>query len=337
MYLTRHREMVGMVEEIKQTPIEKSEYQQALDNDVLNETAAGDRALRPPSTVRYWSDYNRVYYSPRTMQAVRPNTPDRDVTWSRGLELFKGFERETRLIEDSLRHFVEECDLLQGFQATFDNTSFGAFTMGLLEHIKDEYSKSPILTFPLLSSAIPSAKSDYSNTREAISIIGDSLVFRDLITSYASLVVPVQQPMNWDEDILKPFLKFNLSNIYQTSAILSAHFETSTLMLRTSFPEYPLPSSYPSILKQAPSVKNTTSVLSSLVVTSQIYSQISSYAYYVSAFLKRGDAGNSAWEDIGKDGLKDLAEELVRIAESYSSDDQSNEDRDEDEDYELDI
>ena len=54
-----------------------------------------------------------------------------------------------------MRRFVEECDNFQGLQASFDNTSFGGFTVAFLEALKNEYAKTPILTIPILSGLNP--------------------------------------------------------------------------------------------------------------------------------------------------------------------------------------
>ena len=50
---------------------------------------------------------------------------------------------------------MEECDNFQGLQASFDNTSFGGFTVAFLEALRNEYAKTPILTIPILSGLNP--------------------------------------------------------------------------------------------------------------------------------------------------------------------------------------
>ena len=50
---------------------------------------------------------------------------------------------------------MEECDNFQGLQASFDNTSFGGFTVAFLEALKNEYAKTLILTIPILSGLDP--------------------------------------------------------------------------------------------------------------------------------------------------------------------------------------
>ena len=84
----------------KQTPIQQSEYQKSLD--------LGTTAPRLTSeSVRYWSDYNRVYYHPRSIVQLNEydlnsqTMPFED--WNVGEELFKDLDKEHDLLDrDSL-------------------------------------------------------------------------------------------------------------------------------------------------------------------------------------------------------------------------------------------
>lgn len=82
--------------------------------------------------IRYWSDFNRVYYVPRTVQKI-PDVADWENTegdWNLGQETFEryneasvGFRhqlphpnfylKDTELMEGPLRLFLEECDSVQ--------------------------------------------------------------------------------------------------------------------------------------------------------------------------------------------------------------------------------
>lgn len=77
----------GSVAEYKQDPVDKSRYQEQLEEELLF-TSPGDPEPTQPdpfvvdeSTVRYWSDYNRVDYHPRSIQKL-PDLPD----WGLGTE-----------------------------------------------------------------------------------------------------------------------------------------------------------------------------------------------------------------------------------------------------------
>ncbi len=68
---------------------------------------------------------------------------------------------------------------------TFDNQTFGGFTSSLLENIRDELPKHPILSFPVLSSFDPSSiELDENVRRSYISV--DPAGFDSLVT-YSSV------------------------------------------------------------------------------------------------------------------------------------------------------
>lgn len=78
-------------------------------------------------------------------------------------------------MDDSVRHFTEECDLLQvsavyihmqctelnqrlkGLNVTLDLAPFGGFTTSLLAAYKDEYPKHPILCASILPEYLTSS------------------------------------------------------------------------------------------------------------------------------------------------------------------------------------
>lgn len=101
--LTGHNDRSGEVSEFRQPPIEPSSYQARL--------AAGEDTLTAPQSddkdpssekgaeplgstdFRYWSDYNRVDYHPRTIQPL-PDVADWenvDGNWNLGKETFERF------------------------------------------------------------------------------------------------------------------------------------------------------------------------------------------------------------------------------------------------------
>ncbi|EKG12639.1 Heterokaryon incompatibility [Macrophomina phaseolina MS6] len=93
--------------------IQPSPYQQAL-----------DAGLQPPplttDTVRYWSDYSRVYFHPRSLCQIHEFELRSQLNpfeaWGMGDELFANLDREHDLLDRDLRPFVEESDQLQGLQ-----------------------------------------------------------------------------------------------------------------------------------------------------------------------------------------------------------------------------
>ena len=94
----------GGVLEYKQDLVEKSRYQEQLEEELLFASSNGqdpDSTQPDPfaveeSTVRYWSDYNRVDYHPRSIQKL-PDLPDWDLgmrDWVAGRETFDGCKNQ---------------------------------------------------------------------------------------------------------------------------------------------------------------------------------------------------------------------------------------------------
>ena len=94
----------GSVVEYKQDPINKSRYQEQLEEELLSmypnklepEPLHPDPSVVDESTVRYWSDYNRVDYHPRSIQKL-PDLPDWDLgmgDWAAGKEEFDKYNNQ---------------------------------------------------------------------------------------------------------------------------------------------------------------------------------------------------------------------------------------------------
>lgn len=128
-------------------PIPQSTYQEHL-----------DAGLNPPplsaSSVRYWSDYSRVFYHPKSIaQLSEFDVNDKLIPfeqWDVGMELFEKLEREVDLVDRDLRPFIEECDGIQGLQIfTGVDDAWGGWASGWLERLRDEYGKISIWTWGL--------------------------------------------------------------------------------------------------------------------------------------------------------------------------------------------
>ena len=102
--------------------------------------------------VRYWSDFNRVFYHPRS--AVQLNQYELNSQlmpfekWGVGDDLFHDLDRGADILDRDLRPFAEECDNVQGFQLiTGADDAWGGFASRYLDGIRDEYGKSSVWTF----------------------------------------------------------------------------------------------------------------------------------------------------------------------------------------------
>ncbi|KAI0049602.1 tubulin nucleotide-binding domain-like protein [Auriscalpium vulgare] len=235
----------GPVDEIRQDPIPGSSYQTQLDEEVDEEPAelkrnAGKVPAVPSlqsSDVRYWSDFNRVYYLPRSVHKL-PDPADwenAEGDWNSGREAFQRYEVDDALLEDSFRLFVEECDTFQGLQLQADSDSFGAFSISFLTAFRDEYPKVSSLAFPVLCAAVP-GDIDLDDARGTRNAFNDALLFRAL-NELSTMNIPLQNPRLWTTGSWSDGFESTLRTPYETSAILSAHIETATLPLRLKEPE----------------------------------------------------------------------------------------------------
>ncbi|KAK5132372.1 hypothetical protein LTR08_009143 [Meristemomyces frigidus] len=120
-------------------PIEPSGYQQAL-----------DQGREPPrlstETVRFWSDYNHIFYHPRSIVQLNEYELNSSLfpfeRADTGEELFAGLDREHDLLDRDLRPWLEECDQLQGLQVLSGiDDAWGGFAAKYLERIADELGK----------------------------------------------------------------------------------------------------------------------------------------------------------------------------------------------------
>ena len=126
----------------RQAAIQQHAYQQSL-----------EEGSEPPTltteSVRYWSDFNRVFFHPRSI--VQLNEYELSSTlmpfenWSTGEELFNSLDKEHDLLDRDLRPFAEESDQLQGIQmmAGIDD-AWGGFAARYIDRIRDEYGKTAV-------------------------------------------------------------------------------------------------------------------------------------------------------------------------------------------------
>ena len=122
-----------------QPAIEPSAYQVALE--------AGEQP--PPiqkESVRYWSDFNRVYFHPKSIVQLNDYELNSSLqpfeNWDAGEELFNNLDKEVDLLDRDLRPFAEEADQMQGIQimASMDD-AWGGFAAKYMDRLRDEYGK----------------------------------------------------------------------------------------------------------------------------------------------------------------------------------------------------
>lgn len=135
----------------KQPEIEQSAYQQSLD------LGAPAPTLKL-SDVRYWSDFSRVFYHPKSLNQLYDYELNSSIMpfdkWSLGKELFDGLDREHDIVDRDFRPFIEEADQTQGFQiVTTIDDAWGGFATEYIQRLRDEYGKTPIWVWGLQAPA----------------------------------------------------------------------------------------------------------------------------------------------------------------------------------------
>ncbi|KAF2160933.1 hypothetical protein M409DRAFT_28539 [Zasmidium cellare ATCC 36951] len=201
------------------SPIPPSPYQQALDRGVDPPTLTTD-------TVRFWSDYNHIFYHPRSIVQLNEYELNSSLMpfeqWQKGEELFANLDREHDLLDRDLRPCLEECDQLQGIQvlAGIDD-AWGGFASKYLERIGDELGKGCRWVFGLQDaqrSARERQALQLANVAQSILVIDPS----------ASMHIPLASTPS----SLPPYVSLDGSSKWHTSALAAAAMETVTLPTR---------------------------------------------------------------------------------------------------------
>ncbi|XP_051497219.1 protein misato homolog 1 isoform X2 [Apus apus] len=137
-------------------------------------------------------------------------------------------------LEDRLHFYVEECDYLQGFQVLCDlHNGFSGVGAKVTELLCDEYSGKGILTWgltPVTSNVGDSQKNFYRLMNTALGIVhlsSHSSLFCPLSLS-GSLGIRPRPPVSF------PYINYDASLNYHSSAILAAVLDTLTAPYRLS-------------------------------------------------------------------------------------------------------
>ncbi|KAG0158369.1 hypothetical protein PDIDSM_5883 [Penicillium digitatum] len=203
----------------KQTLIQQSEYQKSLD--------LGTPAPRLTSeSVRYWSDYNRIYYHPRSIVQLNEydlnsqTMPFED--WNVGEDLFKDLDKEHDLLDRDLRPLLEECDHLRALQLfSGSDDAWGGFAAQYMERLRDEFGKKSIWVWSIEDSTKKQRhhqfKKDTNKARSLCSISPLASVYSPVID------IPHKLPS---------YLNVDRQSEWQKTALLASAIETVTMPSR---------------------------------------------------------------------------------------------------------
>ncbi|KAK6346377.1 mtDNA inheritance, partitioning of the mitochondrial organelle [Orbilia blumenaviensis] len=201
---------------------EKNKFQQALDEGI-------EPGRLTDETVRYWSDFNRMFYHPRSSiqyneyEHANPLTPFD--SFDLGSQLFESSDKEEDILDRQFRVFAEECDLMQGLQVlTTVDDAWGGFATSYLDNLRDEYPKTTIWTWALERSEKTTRDRVLSRTAASVqSLIG----MLPSCTTYIPINIP------------RPSLKlpsyvkgYEPASLWRTSALIATALETSILPSR---------------------------------------------------------------------------------------------------------
>lgn len=112
--------------------------------------------------MRYWSDFSRVYYHPKSLNQLYDYEINSSIRpfdkWSLGRELFDSLDKEHDIVDRDFRPFVEEADQMQGLQiVTTIDDAWGGFATDYVERLRDEYGKTTIWVWGL-QTPVPAAR-----------------------------------------------------------------------------------------------------------------------------------------------------------------------------------
>lgn len=226
------------MEVLRDDAIEKPEYQEDLEK---NADIVTDKDYDFRQNARTWTDYMYARYHPRTINVLPlMNTKDDETSFdsfSRGAQMWteQYFDDD---FGDRIRHYMEECNNCQGFQALFDcGDAYSGLATKIFEHIQDEFGKT-VLTIPIFS---PQQINAGVNSTEAlcdsIRVVNTALAYVNLVES-SSLILPLStMSQSWRKLCLpRRFRGFDYDphNLYETSAILATYLDAISLRYRCS-------------------------------------------------------------------------------------------------------
>ncbi|KAL4818562.1 tubulin domain-containing protein [Aspergillus spinulosporus] len=207
--------------EIRQelAPIPLSEYQKSLD--------AGTPAPQLSSeTVRFWSDYNRVFYHPRSIVQLNDYELNSVIMpfedWNLGEDLFNELDKEHDLLDRDVRPFAEECDQLRALQIfTSSDDAWGGFTARYVDRLVDEYGKKAVLVWAIEDGRrihqTGKLKRETNKARSVYSISPESTMY-----------TPIMDPPSR----LPSTIRVDSNSEWYTSALISIAMESITLPTR---------------------------------------------------------------------------------------------------------
>ncbi|KAE8351286.1 tubulin domain-containing protein [Aspergillus coremiiformis] len=203
----------------QQTPILQSDYQRNLEAGLPAPQLTAE-------TVRYWSDYNRLFYHPRSIVQLNDYELNSRIMpfedWNVGEDLFGDLDKEHDLLDRDVRPFAEECDQLRAIQLfTGSDDAWGGFSARYIDRLRDEFGKKSIWVWAIEGGSKVSRQTQLKrDTNKARSIYN--------ISPQSSLYTPIIDPPSR----VPSTVHFNPQSEWHTSALVSSAMESVTLPTR---------------------------------------------------------------------------------------------------------
>ncbi|KAI9043010.1 misato family protein [Aspergillus affinis] len=203
----------------QQTAVPQSDYQKNLDAGLPAPQLSAE-------TVRYWSDYNRQFYHPRSIVQLNDYELNSRVMpfedWNVGEDLFDDLDKGHDLLDRDVRPFAEECDQLRALQIfTGSDDAWGGFAAKYVDRLRDEYGKKAIWVWAIESGAKVHRQTQIKRDMNKARTICN-------ISPQSSLYTPIIDPPSR----LPSTINLNPHSQWYTSALISSAMETVTLPTR---------------------------------------------------------------------------------------------------------
>ncbi|KAF9333027.1 mtDNA inheritance, partitioning of the mitochondrial organelle [Podila minutissima] len=215
-----------------------SAYQKHLEEEEIGTADVEGEDDVQMNGIRTWSDYNRVYFHPKSMVTASGYQLNSEFmpfdVFSYGRNAFLETEKEKDSYDENFRLFTEECDQLQGFQVLADVLDgWGGFTTSYLEQLREDYPKTTVVTYGLSDDKM----GKNTTLREKQTTLVNEALSMSNLTRLSSLYVPVKAPTRqslvangWSKNI-----RLDPSNRYHTSAFISAGIDSVLLPCRLRY------------------------------------------------------------------------------------------------------
>lgn len=219
------------VEVLKEETVNKSPFIKSLNES--SEAQTPSSSLLSLENINSWVDYLLPRFHPRTLNVIKHHKHDGAMypfgifTYGRNLWNTEQFSDD---FSERIRAYVEECDLMQGFQIILDSVDcFAGIGTSCMQHLKDEYGKS-IISFPCIDS-----KRTEPSASNVIKILNTALCWQH-VEEYTSLFSPLccgetAWPQIGDSRVFN-HLTYNSELKYHSSALLATALDTLTIRYR---------------------------------------------------------------------------------------------------------